>query len=78
MSDFKKNCTYCDFGDMELMRKNGYDKEEYVYCEKKKAVMEVIEDCAFFSGNHIAQKKEEKMSFLMERMCKDLDEKGFF
>lgn len=67
-------CRYCDFGDMEFMRNNGYVEDKYVFCELQNAIIDVVDNCPSCATNHIEEKKQANMNFLIERMAAALDE----
>ncbi len=75
MSDSNENnCLLCDYGDIEIMRASGYYDENLVFCEKRGKVIEVIPRCEFYTATRLEEKKEARMSFLIQRMAERLNE----
>lgn len=66
-------CRYCDFGDIELLRSNGYIEDKYIFCELCGKIIEVIENCPSCATNHIEKKRQANIDFLTERMLAKLE-----
>jgi len=65
----EKCCLYCDNGDIEFMRNNGYINDEYVFCEINNKVMPANHTCQLCSTVYIKEKKEARMDFLIKKMA---------
>ena len=67
-------CLWCDFGDMEIMRNNGYDEDKYVYCELHNAIIDVVDDCPTCATNNIEEKRQVHIDSLFKSMAAAMEE----